>query len=261
MATTFFAKRIAALWLAALVICGVSACGDGHHHNRQEAPGSADTAEIAGTWNGTLSIAGSGEAFSVTFDCSGGFTGTLGGVAVSGQVTAFDPDTGVFDATMTVGSETRTLAGVVNASALSGSFTSDTGPAGNFVVSFAAGTRLVCDFSLAGTATLEMTVDTSTCSGTGDQPYSGNGAAIFTPNGVGGVDVVITLEGPPQVAIAGTSDDDGREISFEGAGLPDGAALTVTLTVHDDGETLSGTFDGRNDDCSGLSGTFTGTFD
>jgi hypothetical protein len=261
MASTFVGKRTAVLWLAALAICVASACGDGHDHEKQTAPGSADTAAIAGTWNGTLTIAGVGEAFSATFDCTGGFTGTVGGVAVSGQVTAFDPDTGAFDATMTVGSETRTLAGVVSANTLTGSFTSEPGPGGNFVVSLASGSRLVCDFSLAGTATLEMTVTASNCTGTGDAPYVGNGAALFTPNGEGGVDVVITLEGPPQVAIAGTSDEDGREISFDGSGLPDGAALSLTLTVNADGETLSGTFVGSNDDCSELSGTFTGTFD
>ncbi|HEX9592867.1 MAG TPA: hypothetical protein VGB12_05900 [bacterium] len=264
MATTSIGRRtryLWHLWLAALLMGAIGACGDDDDDSTPANAAAVDATEIAGTWNGTLNIEGDGEAFAVTFDCTGAFTGTVGGVAVSGQVTSFDPDTGVFDATMTVGSETRTLAGVVNVNTLTGSFTSDTGPAGNFVVSFAAGSALVCNFSLAGTATLVMTVASSTCTGTGDAPYAGSGAALFTPNDAGGVDVVISLEGPPQVAIAGTSDDDGREISFAGSGLPDGAALTVTLSVNTDGETLTGTFAGSNDDCSELSGTFTGTFD
>jgi len=260
MASAFLDKRSIFLGLAALVIGGVLACGDDHHHRASTTPGSVDAAEIAGTWNGTLSIEGVGDAFAVTFECTGAFTGTVGGQAVSGQVTAFDPTTGTFSATMTVGNETRSLAGVAHSDVLTGSFTSDTGPGGNFVVSFAAGTQVVCDFSVDVSADLALVLTSSTCSSGGDTPYSGDGSALFTGNGAGGVDVAITLQGPPQVALIGTSPTSARTISFSAAGLPDGAILDMTATVELDG-TLSGTFAGSNDDCSELTGTFTGTFD
>jgi hypothetical protein len=260
MASAFLDKQTVFLGLAALVMAGVLACGDDRHDREPTAPGSVDAAGIAGTWNGTLSIEGGGDAFAVTFDCAGAFVGTVGGQAVSGQVTAFDPTTGTFSATMTVGNETRSLAGVAHADVLTGRFTSDTGPGGDFVVSFAAGTQVVCDFSVDVSADLALVLTSSTCSPDGNAPYSGDGSALFTANGAGGVDVAITLQGPPQVALIGTSATSARTISFSAAGLPDGALLDMTATVEMDG-TLSGTFAGRNDGCSELTGTFTGTFD
>jgi|GEM_PF-2587256 len=259
MASTFVAKRAVLLGLAALVIGGVLACGDGHHHGEETTLGSVDAADIAGTWNGTLSIEGFGDAFAVTFDCAGAFTGTVGSQQVTGQVTAFDPTTGTFSATMTVGSETRTLAGVAHAEVLTGSFTSDTGPGGNFVVSFSAGTQQVCDFRIDVSADLDLEVTSSTCTSNGAAPYTGPGAALFTGNGAGGVDVVITLDGPPQVVITGTSDTTANPISFSAAGLSDGAIVTVTASVGPE-NTVSGTFTGSNTDCSALAGTFTGIF-
>jgi len=259
MASIFVVKRAVLLGLAALVIGGALACGDGHHHEAQTTPGSVDVADIAGTWNGTLSIAGVGDGFAVTFDCTGAFTGTVGSQAVSGQVTAFDSTAGTFSATMTVGSETRTLSGVADANTLTGSFTSDTGLGGNFVVSFAAGSRLVCDFSVDVSADLDLEVTSSTCTSNGAAPYTGAGAALFTGNGAGGVDVVITLDGPPQVVITGTSDTTANPISFSAAGLSDGAIVDVTASAGPD-NTVSGTFTGSNTDCSALAGTFTGIF-
>ena len=261
MARTVLGKGAVSLGLAALLLVGTVGCGDDHGSKHVVPPGSVDTADIAGTWNGTLTIAGLGDAFTVAFDCVGVVTGSVGGEDVSGQVTAFDPVTGEFSATMTIGNETRTLSGVVNATTLTGTFTSDSGPGGNFVVSFAAGSAAVCDFGVDVAADVTLTADdTTTCTSSGASPYDGAGSMLFTTNGAGGVNVAISLQGPPQIALIGTSDTTTNPISFTAAGLPDGAALTVTATIASDGVTLSGTFSGSNTDCSVLSGTFTGTF-
>ena len=261
MSSTVLGRRTVSLWLVALLVVGVVGCGDDNGSKHVVPPGSVDTADIAGTWNGTLSIAGVGDAFTVAFDCVGVITGTVGGEDVTGQVTAFDPATGEFSATVTIGSETRTLSGVVNATTLTGTFTSDSGPGGNFVVSFAAGSAAVCDFNVDVAADVTLSVDPSTtCTSNGAAPYEGAGSMLFTTNGAGGVDVAISLQGPPQIALIGTSDTTTNPISFTAAGLPDGAALTVTATIASDGVSLSGTFGGSNSDCSALAGTFTGTF-
>lgn len=291
MASLFVAKRAVLLGLAALVIGGVLGCGDDHHHRAQTTPGSVDAADIAGTWNGTISIAGVGDGFAVTFDCAGAFTGTVGGQAVSGQVTAFDSTTGVFSATMTVGSETRTLAGVAHAGALTGSFTSDMGPGGNFVVSFAAGTALVCNFDFAADtlpeATISTQVDTdpanTSCNGDAEAPYTSDevAASISSSTSDGATVIHITLTFPDPADAAGpgilvfgdtasSTEPLGDTITFDATGFG-GQALVVTITLAVDG-TLSGTFTGTIDaegdgsltgatDCAMITGSFTGTFE
>ncbi|RMF77651.1 MAG: hypothetical protein D6739_12545, partial [Nitrospirae bacterium] len=107
-------------YLAALLACGLAACGGGGGGGHKPAPVTpAETAGVAGSWSGTWSEAAQVSTFTAAIDCAGGLTGTLTpseGEAeeVSGTVTAWDPDTGAFQASLTRGGTTYTLTGVLN---------------------------------------------------------------------------------------------------------------------------------------------------
>ncbi|RMF88430.1 MAG: hypothetical protein D6739_00115, partial [Nitrospirae bacterium] len=248
--------------------------------------------------------------FTAAIDCAGGLTGTLTpseGEAeeVSGTVTAWDPDTGAFQASLTRGGTTYTLTGVLNTNDLTGSFTTSAGTTGNFVVSL-SGSPLVCtvDQIASGSAgdevpaalTSTVATEATTCNGDGAVPYGGepvasgsvksastteNVAVLLKPrtleDGSKVVDVLLTFaptDTTPQIAFVGQSADTGSEMRFTAVGTSSGtdyeANLDVSLIINADGS-LQGTFEGNvdadgdgdltgPDDCSALSGTFTGGF-
>ncbi len=288
--------------LAAVVLAvGMSApfagCGGGGGGSSSTTTTTAaETAGVAGSWSGTWSEGAEVSTFEVSIDCSGGLTGTLTPTAgdpetVSGTVTTWDATSGAFEATLSRNGESETLTGVVHSGDLTGSFKSDTGAAGNFVVSL-SGSTLICNAAQiaegsAGDSVstdLTSTVDdaATTCSGDGAVPYggspvvatatgaaTGNVAVLLKPrtldDGTQVVDVIMTFaptDTTPQVGVVGTTTDTGSEMHFTGVGTTSGsdylATLDTTLTIDADGS-LSGTFTGTVD--ADGDGDLTGTDD
>ncbi len=275
---------------------GTVGCGDSGSSSKPAAATAAETAGVAGSWGGTWTEGAENSTFSATINCSGGLTGTLtptGGDAeqVTGTVTTWNATTGAFQATVTRNGESHTLTGVVNGSDLTGSFTTDTGATGNFVVTLSGDTTIctaqqVADLGASESVSADLisAVDdaATTCTegGTGADPYRGttatdNVAILLKPNAGGTVDVIMSFAPTgttAQVGVIGTSADTGSELHFTGVGTTSGtsylATLDITLAIGGDG-TLTGTFTGNVDadgdgafdgtnDCSAIAGTLSG---
>jgi len=274
---------------------GTVGCGDSGGGSTPIATTATETAGVAGSWGGTWNEAGVASIFDVTIDCSGHLTGTLtpsgGGDAesVTGTVTTWNATTGAFQAILIRGGESHTLTGVVNSSALTGSFTTDAGATGNFVVALSGNTTIctaqqVADLGSGSSVTSDLIsavdTDTTTCNGTGADPYAGdpvtdNVAILLKPNAGGTVDAIMTFAPTgttAQVGVIGTSVETGSEIRFTGVGTVSGtnyrADLAVTLAIAADGS-LTGTFTGTVDadgdgdlagtnDCTSIAGTLSG---
>jgi len=279
----------------AALTSGLVGCGGSSSSSKPAPTTATETAGVAGSWSGTWSEAGVASTFDASINCSGVLSGTLtpssGGNAepVTGTVTTWNATTGAFQATITRGGESHTLIGVVNGNDLTGSFTTDAGATGNFVVTLSGNATIctaqqVADLSSGSKVTSELisAVDaaTSTCNGTGADPYDGgattdNVAILLKPNAGGTVDVVMTFaptDTTAQVGVIGTSADAGSELHFTGVGTTFGtnylATFDVILTIGGDGS-LTGTFagtvdaDGAGDlsganDCTAIAGTFSG---
>lgn len=275
----------------AVLVLGTVGCGDSGSSSKPAVTTAAETAGVAGSWGGTWTEGAENAVFAAEIDCAGIFTGTLtptGSDAeqVTGTVTTWNATTGAFQATVTRSGESHTLTGVVNGSDLTGSFTTDTGATGNFVVTLSGDTTIctvqqIADLTSGSSVSADLVTAVNdantTCNGTGADPYRNDSVAILLkPNAGGTVDVIMSFaptETTAQVGLIGSSADTASDLRLTGVGTTSGtdylATLDITLAIAADG-TLTGTFTGNVDangdgdltganDCSAITGTLSGS--